>query len=990
MACYHFTIKPDKKPDGSQVSAIDHADYVNREGKYKDIDKKLDIENQLFSGNIICSSKQDVKESEKGNFLYKNKDGSIIQVSKGIETSSEATVETLYIALALAKKKYGSEVRAEGSNDFKAKLIIAACEMNLPITFTDPEMEKQRLKIQEAMVNGKRQLRSKSDATARGERVSKPNLEKIKRVGREAPPQRRHHLYDLSMCGMVQYAESTELLLQSDVPDNVDYEKSYADNHVRWDLSEARRIRADKIADGILTKQNLQVRAASHTDYINRDEEFAAKGGCIYKEHHLPKWANDSAKTFFKAADTYEGEGYCRYKEIEFALPNELTLEQNKEIITTFLEQHLKDFYYAYAVHDKNAVMGNGERNTHVHIMFSERKIDESEKKQERSMQQFFARPFVPSNHNPEMTMANRGGCRKDPKWNSRERARYLCVMRKDFAMIQNNVLEKYGHDVRVDHRTLAAQREDALQRGDTRLAELLDRLPEKHLGPEIAAQENHKEVIFLQKYRTFKAEYRQLLYAADILESSIEEDEITNQLQKNLDTTSTLSSTDIYKTATEDSIRQLKADVIQTLKEITALKNTAIWTDQAIAMAQFAHMSPEEQLAYTRLQTIQKDRQQLQQLRKDIKKPPAWDHESVEVYNQIVKELSSREQEYQQICKQVGQEMQLIYSRLQTPSINEKIQMEVQKILRENRFTKDMLKKSTAHLNQVVPKLQSEVTIRLREQTKRMSQPESKLTARDVSLGLKSAIKNVNLEIEQRKNVLSKLSSKVISLARAQEMAKNVFVKGAFKELREKKRQLLKKELPRIEAAKAEYQIAHEAFIKMKKPHWYQSKDTYVAEAERLTQMKDTISLREAAWNEQYNALDKEFEKLELTCQKPEAQQKISQIAAGMLGKNQPIAKKYESLSQQQALSMSQRNELQQLHKTVQQQLELDRGKHICYHIGGLGSHKNHCIAIAKALQGDEKMARLVARFEDNEEMYDGMTALDRKLIQRDHDIKM
>ena len=46
-----------------------------------------------------------------------------------------------------------------------------------------------------------------------------------------------------------------------------------------------------------------------------------------------------------------------------------------------------------------------------------------------------------------------------------------------------NRILERHGHAGRIDHRTLAAQRDEALARGATARAETLDRDPEIHLG---------------------------------------------------------------------------------------------------------------------------------------------------------------------------------------------------------------------------------------------------------------------------------------------------------------------------------------------------------------------------------------------------------------------------------------------------------------------------------------------------------------------------
>ena len=75
-----------------------------------------------------------------------------------------------------------------------------------------------------------------------------------------------------------------------------------------------------------MVESNAQVFASSHVEYINREKAFANRGDCIFNDHKLPKWAADDPKIFFAAADKYEGKSNRRYVEIEFALPNVLTL----------------------------------------------------------------------------------------------------------------------------------------------------------------------------------------------------------------------------------------------------------------------------------------------------------------------------------------------------------------------------------------------------------------------------------------------------------------------------------------------------------------------------------------------------------------------------------------------------------------------------------------------------------------------------------------
>ena len=163
--------------------------------------------------------------------------------------------------------------------------------------------------------------------------------------------------------------------------------------------------------------------------------------------------------------------------EIEFALPNELkTVEQYRQIIDAFIAKYLSDHYYAYAIHNKIGVMSDGQHHLHVHIMFSERTIDEVEQKKERVACNFFKYPI---RKNVEVTFAERckHGAPKNRNWANKN---FLSVLRADFAHIQNTVLERNGFSVRVDHRTLQAQKEEAQSNGDTILARLFSRVPEK------------------------------------------------------------------------------------------------------------------------------------------------------------------------------------------------------------------------------------------------------------------------------------------------------------------------------------------------------------------------------------------------------------------------------------------------------------------------------------------------------------------------------
>ena len=198
--------------------------------------------------------------------------------------------------------------------------------------------------------------------------------------------------------------------------------------------STGKRISAKRHADYILREEG-----EAHADYINREGAQSDRNDCVFKGNQLPKWAKGSAQKFFSAATRYEDKGNVRYREIELSLPNELTLEQNREIVDRFIANHVSNHYYAYAIHEKAGEL-SGERHPHVHIMFSERLIDDVEKISERPACKYFRRAAKPLKGERVASFERRRehGAPKDKKWHNKK---YLYELRADFARIQNEVL---------------------------------------------------------------------------------------------------------------------------------------------------------------------------------------------------------------------------------------------------------------------------------------------------------------------------------------------------------------------------------------------------------------------------------------------------------------------------------------------------------------------------------------------------------------------
>ena len=201
--------------------------------------------------------------------------------------------------------------------------------------------------------------------------------------------------------------------------------------------------------------------AAKHATYIAREGKHRnnpEKPDLVALEHgNLPVWANGDPFYFFKMADAGERVNGAAYREFEFALPSELTQEQQCELAREFFKQEVGKKPYLLAIHSPTAAMGKVAQ-PHGHGVFSDRMPDGIERTPENHFSRF-------NSAHPEL-----GGCKKDSGGKApcvqKEKAK---VIRANFANLANKYLEKYGHPARVDARSYR-------DRG-------INKEPEKHLG---------------------------------------------------------------------------------------------------------------------------------------------------------------------------------------------------------------------------------------------------------------------------------------------------------------------------------------------------------------------------------------------------------------------------------------------------------------------------------------------------------------------------
>ena len=199
----------------------------------------------------------------------------------------------------------------------------------------------------------------------------------------------------------------------------------------------------------ISRSQGRSVTAASAYRVAERIEDrrtgltfdYAAKGGVDHTEilapDHAPDWVHDRSELWNRVEESETRKNSQVAREVRVALPDELTHAQRVALVRDYAQEQFVDrgMVADIALHAPGRV--GDERNHHAHILLTTREID--------------AEGSVPGG----------GFTTKNRDWNKVE---VLEGWREAWARDSNAALERAGLEDRVDHRTLVAQRDEALE----------------------------------------------------------------------------------------------------------------------------------------------------------------------------------------------------------------------------------------------------------------------------------------------------------------------------------------------------------------------------------------------------------------------------------------------------------------------------------------------------------------------------------------------
>ena len=984
MAMYHFRIKSDKKPNGSKVSAIKHVEYINREGTFAHEEHWK--ETNKFVGNFISTAKTPNALNGLNALLYKTDDfGSIKNSERGIEVTENFSHTTISIALMLAAETMGHQpLIINGTPDFHKTVLEVALQDNLPISFQDKLMQRafEQKKVDRENERKKFVANGGSIITKRPKyppHISPAHAKTLEEAKKAGISQLR------SICDLKRLPEPSQndfALTDSEIRDLEEWAKeSYS--RVLWDFSAERRnlalLTANKILENI---REAQESAVSHVEYINREKAYENRGGCIFHAHHLPKWAHDDPKKFFQAADRYEGVGNRRYVEIEFALPNELkTVEQYRQIIDAFIAKHLQDHYYAYAIHNKIGVMSDGQHHPHVHIMFSERLIDDIEKKKERSARSFFLYPARKKKDGSEPSFEEkwRRGAPKARKWCNHQ---YVSEMRADFAQIQNAVLEQNGFSIRVDHRSLAAQKEEAELNGDSSLARLFGRVPEKYIGLIGNQEDDEPRLERLKKFRALRKQHFDLVMQIDALTTEAEEVEIKDAVQIASTHAKTLMETKEYarQKFVSPHLAALKQKMLTALADVNKWKRIIISQHDAEEQARLEYMSKSERELWLKYFETLGQKKKLEEFLTTLKKPDDKHKDELKAYEDVVAGVKAKIFTLFTDSLKMKKSVEEIQHRLDSPEFKKNIAMVTHQILQANVQVRKMLRRASAELEKAVDDLRNELFAQTLEE------PQTTFKTREVYNLIRRQYLALKKEYGDTFADKFAVRRQIISPQRAMAMAKNIFVHGDFRRLREEIRRYKKDEQLLV----LKFRSYSQEEQKFKMQDWSVfPRSTFLQQQYYLTKQRTLLELEKNRLDQIKLSLQKKQNELETLCQPHEAKRKIEQIAASILRKNFRFVRQLEEIEAREKELIPRMNHAKEQMNALEERIACDK-INTRYRVTCSDTLSNSKAAslIADAILFEPQAVQLVARFGGNnlemEKDWEMMSEFDKDEIIR------
>lgn len=203
-------------------------------------------------------------------------------------------------------------------------------------------------------------------------------------------------------------------------------------------------------------------------DYTRKTEQPVLFSG-LYAPKSAPQWTREQLwNAAEKAEDEHNRKSWrvaITAQDIELALMEELTLEQNRRLLQDYIREQFTRYGYAVDANIHGPHADGDQRNIHAHVLITMRAVNA------------------------------KGFSAVKRQMDRKELSQWVDHWRAAWAKTASRHLERAGHTkaaerISYGHLTLEAQRKVALEKGDLEHAEALAREASQHLGPKATQME--------------------------------------------------------------------------------------------------------------------------------------------------------------------------------------------------------------------------------------------------------------------------------------------------------------------------------------------------------------------------------------------------------------------------------------------------------------------------------------------------------------------
>ena len=359
----------------------------------------------------------------------------------------------------------------------------------------------------------------------------------------------------------------------------------------------------------------------------------------------------------------------------------------------------------------------------------------------------------------------------------------------------------------------------------------------------------------------------------------------------------------------------------------------------------------------------------------KTLRKPDEKCKDKLKAYEEVVSGVKAKIFTLLSESLKIKKSVEEIQQRLASPEFKNNIVLVTHQILQSNVHARKMLRRASAELDKAVDDLKKV----LFSQT--MEEPQTTFKTREVYNLIRRQYLALKKEYEDTFADKFAVRRQIISPQRAMVMAKNIFVHGDYKRLRESIRRY----------KKAKQTLAQKFLAYNEEEKKFQSEDwkvlprsTFLQTQYYLMKQKTLLELEKSRLDQLKFSLQKKETELDSLCQPHEAQRKIEQIAAGILRKNLKFVHQLEKIEANEKELIPRMNHAKEQMKVLEERIACDkintRYRVTCSDT--LPPSKAASI-IADAILFEPQAVQLIARFGGNnlemEKDWEMMSELDK-----------